>query len=134
MSAITDSAHGRECELKLPGVCCGDPEKTVWAHSNSHRHGKGGALKAYDQNGCYACYFCHMVYDRQYARPAGLTLAMVERAFAVAMARSQTILVRLGLWDGKNNAPRSQSRPAKSKKIPVRGLSHLQRMAQGAGE
>lgn len=132
MSAITDSARGRECELKLQGVCCGDPEKTVWAHSNSHVHGKGGALKAYDHNGCYACYYCHMVYDRQYARPSGLTLAMVDRAFAVAMARSQSVLIYLGLWDGMSNAPRAQKRPAKSRKIPVVGQSMLQRMAQGA--
>lgn len=131
MSAITDSAQGRECEMRLPGVCCGDPEKTVWAHSNSHVHGKGGALKAYDQFGCYACYQCHMVYDRQWSRPAGLTQLMVEFMFSVAMTRSQHILVQLGLWDGKSNAPRSQARPAKSKKIPVHGLSHLQRMARG---
>jgi hypothetical protein len=127
MSAITDSARGRECLLRLPGVCCGDAAKTVWAHSNSSRHGKGGALKAHDVFGCYACYDCHMVFDGQYARPAGLTKAMVERLFAVAMVKSQSILIGLGLWDGKTIPARSKGRPAKSKKIPVAGMTPLQR-------
>jgi len=130
LSAITDSARGQDCQLRLPGVCNGNPETTVWAHSNSAEHGKGGALKAFDQNGCYACYACHMVYDRQYPRPAGLSLLDVLHLFLHAMQRSQKILVRRGLWDGVSDVPRSKKRPAKSRKIPVTGRSALQRMAR----
>ena len=118
--------------MKLPGVCSGDPDTTVWAHSNRLEHGKGRSLKAHDHCGAYACYSCHAVYDRQQSRPAHLTLAMVERCFDRGMALSQAILIRLKLWDGETIPDRKQKRPAKSRKIAVVGLSALQRMARGA--
>lgn len=126
MSRITDSARDRECLVVLPGVCRGGTETTVWAHSNRYKDGKGRSLKAHDHCGAYACYWCHAVYDRQMPRPAGLTLNMVEAAFTRAMRLSQKILIRLRLWDGKS-VPEKPVKKFKSKKIPVTGLSSLQR-------
>lgn len=129
MSKITDSARGMECQMLLPGICVGGTETTVWAHSNSYSDGKGRSLKAHDHCGAYACYQCHAVYDRQMTRPAGMTHEMVELLFTKAMRLSQSILVRLKLWDGVSIPERARSKPAKSRKIPVTGLSALQRMA-----
>lgn len=131
MSAITDSAHLQDCLIQLPGVCCGDPETTVWCHSNRYKDGKGRSLKAHDHCGAYGCWKCHAVYDRQMPRPVGLTLEMVERAFTRAMAKSQKILIRRGLWDGKS-LPQKIAKKIKSKKIQVVGQSALQRMCISA--
>lgn len=128
MSAITDSAQGMDCQIRLPGICRGGTETTVWAHSNRYADGKGRSIKAHDHNGAYACYWCHAVYDRQQARPAGLTLEAVERCFTRAMALSQAMLVQMKLWDGVS-IPERKSKKHKSSKIPVVGLSSLQRMA-----
>lgn len=97
MSAITESARGEQCTLKLPGVCCYDPETTVWAHSNRYKDGKGLGRKAVDEAGAYACHLCHMVYDRQHSRPKGMSLLFVERRFTRAMELSRAILIRKGL-------------------------------------
>lgn len=126
MSKITESAAGQECLLRLPGVCNGDWTTTVWAHSNRYADGKGAGLKAADRNGTYACYACHMVYDRQFSRPASMSLAFVETAFTRAMAAAQVILKRSGLWD----APAPVKRARKSSKAAVPNNSRLARLAR----
>lgn len=97
MTPIRASAKNEDCTMNLPGVCKQEPGNVVWAHSNDAQHGKGGALKAEDQYGCYACYWCHMVYDGQAPRPAGLTKEQVDAAFYIGMYRSREILRRKGL-------------------------------------
>lgn len=129
MSAITKSARGQDCTLKIPGGCCGDSSTTVWAHSNEARHGKGLGIKAHDHFGAYACWKCHAIYDRQMSRPAGVTARMVELMFFAGMQLSQAKLVSLGVWDGQNIPTRAQKRPAKSRKIKVNGFTPLQRAA-----
>lgn len=96
-SKIRQSARNETCTLRLFGVCRVEPGNVVWAHSNRGEHGKGGGLKADDQYGCYACFWCHAVYDRQHPRPPGMTLEDVEDAFTRGMAESRAILVRKGL-------------------------------------
>lgn len=54
-------------------------------------------LKAKDEHGAYACYNCHMVYDRQRKRPEHLSLDNVEDAFTMAMVKSRQILKDKGL-------------------------------------
>ena len=36
----------------------------VWAHSNLYNHGKGGARKAHDCFGFFACHQCHSMIDQ----------------------------------------------------------------------
>jgi hypothetical protein len=96
-SKIRQSAHGEKCTLRLPGVCRVEPGNVVWAHSNRAADGKSGGRKADDENGAYACYWCHCIYDRQHKRPAGMTLEFVETQFTRAMRESRAILVRKGL-------------------------------------
>jgi Protein of unknown function (DUF1364) len=97
MSKITESARNEDCTIRLPGVCNHNPETVVWAHSNRSRDGKGMGKKANDENGAYACYNCHMVYDRQHKRPHWLTLEDVEEYFTMAMLESRVKLKDKGL-------------------------------------
>ena len=97
MSKITQSARNESCTINLIGVCNYNPDSVVWAHSNKGIHGKGLGLKAKDENGAYACYQCHMTYDRQIKRPKNLSLEDVEAAFTIAMLKSQQILKDKGL-------------------------------------
>ncbi|WP_175787586.1 nuclease domain-containing protein [Burkholderia anthina] len=96
-SKIRQSANGEGCTLRLPGVCKPEPGNVVWAHSNRGEHGKGGGLKANDEWGAYACYWCHCVYDRQHKRPAGMTLEFVEGEFSRGMQESRAKLRAKGL-------------------------------------
>lgn len=65
MSKITKSAQGKSCTARIPRVCNGNPETTVWAHINSVRWGAGKGRKADDIHGLYACSSCHDVIDRR---------------------------------------------------------------------
>lgn len=64
LPALTRTAQGQECMMRVPGVCNGRTDTTVWAHSNFDRHGKGKGLKAHDCFGAWACMACHDWLDR----------------------------------------------------------------------
>lgn len=53
---ITDSAKGEDCTLRIPGICNGNPETTVFAHLPGN---KGTGTKNHDIFGVYACNKCH---------------------------------------------------------------------------
>lgn len=55
-------AAGKECYLRLPGICNYDTTSTVLAHI---RRGNtaGGGMKPADINGAPLCSACHSVYD-----------------------------------------------------------------------
>lgn len=55
------SARGRECTLKIVGICNYNPETTVLAHLPHHTSGTG--KKATDLSCAYACSACHDVID-----------------------------------------------------------------------
>lgn len=58
---LRDSARGESCTLRIPGVCCGDPETVVLAHLPYG--GRGMGLKAPDTHSAYACASCHDAVD-----------------------------------------------------------------------
>ncbi len=60
---IIASARGQTCSVRFPGICCHDPETTVWAHLNGTRYGKGMGNKAHDILGMYSCATCHAYLD-----------------------------------------------------------------------
>lgn len=62
--ALLDMARGRQCLLRVPGVCQGGTETTVAAHSNWACHGKAGARKASDAYVVNACFSCHSWLDQ----------------------------------------------------------------------
>lgn len=94
MTPIRSSARGEACTLRFP-CCSGDPATTVWCHSNSYKDGKGGALKARDEEGCYGCFTCHMFLDGGYA--GHMPRSLVDIYFDIARKQSQDILRRKGL-------------------------------------
>lgn len=57
------AAQGQDCQVRIDGICNGDPETVVAAHSNQYIHGKGGALKAHDCFVAWACSDCHRELD-----------------------------------------------------------------------
>jgi hypothetical protein len=60
---LRESAQGKDCQLRIPGVCNGNPETVVWCHLNGQEYGKGMGHKAHDLFGFYGCSACHDVYD-----------------------------------------------------------------------
>ena len=62
-NAITKSARGEDCAIRLPGYCNGDTQTTVFAHLASVRFGHGMGHKGPDQLGSYACSACHDCID-----------------------------------------------------------------------
>lgn len=61
---LLDAARGQQCTIQIPGICNGNPETTVAAHSNSLRHGKGLGIKAHDCYVAWACSSCHAEIDQ----------------------------------------------------------------------
>ena len=62
MTNLRKLARGKECLIRLPGICCGNSETVVLAH---HRMmGMSGmGLKSPDWLGAYACATCHTHVD-----------------------------------------------------------------------
>lgn len=59
--AITDSAKGQMCTIRLPGICNFDPATTVFCHLSGIRHGHGTGIKTIF--GAYGCDKCHDCVD-----------------------------------------------------------------------
>jgi hypothetical protein len=95
--AITRSARGEKCQIRIPHVCSHDPEKTVWCHLSGSAAGKGIGMKAHSILGAYGCFECHNVVDRRVPTPRGMTRQDVESAFADGHYRSLVILKEKGL-------------------------------------
>lgn len=49
--------------VRIPGVCNGNPETVVMAHSNKQRHGKSTGFKARDYYTALCCSACHDAID-----------------------------------------------------------------------
>lgn len=97
MSAITNSARGMACQVRMPGVCNFDPATTVWCHANGSAAGKGIGQKSHDLLGAYACSACHDVVDGRRPHPAGYSRDYSKLAFWEGHARSLRILLDNGL-------------------------------------
>jgi len=69
MSAITKSARGESCAVRMPGVCNGNSETTVLAHISGVRFGHGVGKKVSDIHGAYCCSSCHDALDGRVKTP-----------------------------------------------------------------
>ncbi len=85
-------AKGKPCQVRIPGVCNGNPETTVLAHLG----GGGMGMKQPDILGAWCCSDCHDVIDgrnRQRVYPSwDLRLFHFE-----GIIRTQQELMRMGL-------------------------------------
>lgn len=106
--ALTRSAKGQPCRLRLPGICNGNPETTVWAHVNSF--GKGMGIKTHDLLGFPACSDCHAAYDQGKDRSQ-----YTGDAFR---ALCETLVA---LWrDGMLKVPQDAPKPSHERPVPKR--------------
>lgn len=92
MSKLRKSARGRECQVRVPGVCNGDSSTVVLAHIS----GGGMGAKRSDIHGAYCCSSCHDAVDGRApcvgASPFELHLYHLE-----GVVRTQEIMLREGL-------------------------------------
>jgi hypothetical protein len=88
---IRESAKGKDCQVRIPGVCNFRPETTVLAHV---ARGSGVAQKCDDIHSAYACSDCHDVIDgkRSVGDPSANRLYSYE-----GMIRTQKLLLEQGL-------------------------------------
>ena len=64
MTDLRKQARGRECQIRLAGICNFDPETTVLAHYRLIGV-SGLAMKSPDLIGSWACHACHSAVDRR---------------------------------------------------------------------
>ena len=87
MSKIRQSARGEECQVRLIGICNGNPETTIFAHLG----GGGMGAKSHDIHGAYCCSACHDVIDNRVK--TDLSRAIVALDFFDGIIRTQLILL-----------------------------------------
>lgn len=90
---LRDAARGRECQVRLPGVCNFNAETTVLAHARLAGI-TGAGQKAPDVIGAHACSACHDEIDR---RTRVLEADFVRLAFYEGILRTLNALVRENL-------------------------------------
>ena len=91
MSKIRQSAKGEDCQVRLVGVCNGNPKTTVFAHLG----GGGMGTKMPDLFGSYCCSSCHDVIDGR--RHTTMSPDEIKLDFYDGMVRTQLILIEKGL-------------------------------------
>ncbi len=92
---ITKAARGRDCLVRIPGVCNGNPETTVLAHYRmAGTNGMG--CKPNDLQGAWACSDCHDCCDfRRWGHE--FTADQIRAYHADGCFRTIDILVREGI-------------------------------------
>lgn len=89
MANLRKEARGRECQIRLPGICNFDPATSVLAHLN----GAGMGMKHNDIHASIACSECHDAVDRRKHR---LKRDYLELAHLQGMVRTQQIWIKEG--------------------------------------
>ncbi|MGP2964128.1 DUF1364 domain-containing protein [Serratia ureilytica] len=64
MKNLRKEARGRDCQIRIPGICNFNPETTVLAHYRLAGT-SGTAIKPDDAQGAWACSACHDEVDRR---------------------------------------------------------------------
>lgn len=90
MSKLRKSAKGRECTIRIPGVCNFNPETTVLCHLG----GGGLGMKHPDLLAAFGCSDCHNEVDR---RTMVYETDYVKLCFFEGMIRTQAIFLSEGL-------------------------------------
>lgn len=96
MSKLTKFARGRDCQVRLPGICNYNPETTVLAHYRLAGT-CGVGIKPNNLQGAWCCDYCHSVCDGRIKAPEGMTREDIRLAHAEGVMRTIDILVREGV-------------------------------------
>lgn len=87
-------AKGRDCQVRLPGICNGNPETVVLAHFRMVGLA-GVGMKPPNVLGAWACFTCHNAIDSRTS--TGMTRDELRLAHAEGVMRTLAILVSEGL-------------------------------------
>jgi hypothetical protein len=90
---LRNLARGRQCTIRLPGICCGDPDTTVLAHYRLIGI-SGMGLKSPDLFGAWACSACHDACDARTHKD--LDRDYRDLALLQGVIRTQAILLSEG--------------------------------------
>lgn len=90
MTKLRKSAKGRECQIRIYGVCNHNRETTVLAHLG----GGGMGAKQPDIHGAFACSACHDEVDRRTHR---ISRDEARLAHLEGIIRTQRIWLEEGL-------------------------------------
>lgn len=97
MSTITDSANGKDCEIRFPGY----PHLRETVSHCHYRTGLTGGtgLKPHDLLGARACYDCHRIIDNRdlTAEERELDREWVDQMFHRGIVRTLAKLVKEGV-------------------------------------
>lgn len=85
-------AKGRDCQVRIPGICNHNPETTVLSHYRMAGL-NGVGMKPDDILGAWACSSCHDECDR---RTRKMGAEFVRLAHAEGVMRTQAILRKEG--------------------------------------
>ncbi len=88
MTKLRKLARGRDCQIRLPGVCNFNPETTVLAHYRMAGV-SGMGMKAPDVCAAWACSACHSYVDSHRDDATA-------RSFLEGVIRTQYALVKEG--------------------------------------
>lgn len=94
MTDLRKLARGRECAVRIPGVCNGDPETTVLAHFRLAGI-SGMGMKSPDLIAAFACSACHDAIDRR--AHTDVDRDYVRLAHLEGVVRTQAELLKLGI-------------------------------------
>lgn len=86
-------AQGRDCQVRLQGVCNFNPETTVLAHYRLHGL-SGIGMKSLDIFGAWACSDCHDAIDGR--RRTVFSPSEVKQAHLEGVMRTQYALILEG--------------------------------------
>ena len=97
MVDLRREAKGRECQIRIPGICSGDPTTTVLAHLRMVGV-SGMGIRSEDVLGSHACHRCHDVVDFRVSAP--FTRDEIKLMHHEGVARTISLLVseRLLKW------------------------------------
>ena len=90
---LRKAAKGRECQVRLPGICNGDPATTVLAHYRL-AGGSGMGMKRPELIAKFSCTQCPDAIDRR--AHTDLERDYVRLAHAEGVFRTQAILIAEG--------------------------------------
>lgn len=91
MSAITKSAKGEQCQVRLQFVCNGDSDTAVLAHLG----GGGMGAKQPDCEAAFCCSACHDVLDGR--AKTKISISMLKLFHHEGAMRTRKILIDKGL-------------------------------------
>ncbi|CNK67874.1 82 prophage-derived uncharacterized protein ybcO [Yersinia frederiksenii] len=92
MTNLRKEARGRECQIRIPGICNGNSETVVLAHYRLAGT-CGTAIKPPDEQGAWGCGACHDECDR---RTRSIDSDTARLYHAEGVMRTQYILRKEG--------------------------------------